>query len=738
MSRPLLAAFVFGATALHAQQWEWAIDRALPGDFQGQIAYDAARERMVLFGCVDLGDWAFTPRSFTFEWVGGRWMYRHSEIVQVRNATLCYDPVRRRVVRTCGSYDSLPSSATSEWDGQTWTQRAPPTPTARTWHASTLHAATGHLLLFGGCPQQTLSFLGDTWELSGNTWTLRAPAVAPTMRFGHAMAYDPGRGRSVLFGGTGNGLVTNWLRNDTWEWDGATWNQRQPMTVPPARSWPALAHDPRRGRTVLFGGSDYVGPRADTWEWDGTDWRQVATVHAPSPRQRAALAFEPATGNLMLFGGATDYVRYADTWSYDGNDWRQLLGPAGPTRRVGPALVHDFGRGRTVLFGGSPDDGLTWETDGRTWQCVPASPSPTPRYAQHAAYDAWRGTTVLFGGRSALAMFGDTWEWDGTTWTQRATTPAPSPRSGGSMAFDLMRGVVVLFGGQDIQNVFSETWEWDSIAWRQRTTVHTPQWTSFAMTYDLALGRIVMFGGSDNQGPRADTWHYDGLDWTLMGSAGPAAPPPRYDPALTYHAGRGRTVLFGGGVPLACRNDLWEWDGVQWTPWNVVAGPEPQTGATLAYDYSNQRLVLTGGYYLQHCADTWVLGPAGPATVSAYGTGCASAVPAVLHSDLPFLGNAGCSLEIVGAAAQAPALLLGALGAANVPLPGGCTLLVQTPFVTALAATNALGVARFPLAVPPLTTLRGAGVSFQAVVHDAIGPLAGTSWTGGLRLVAGD
>ena len=81
-------------------------------------------------------------------------------------------------------------------------------------------------------------------------------------RYGHALAYDSARFRTVLFGGAGNIGVLS----DTWEWDGTTWTQKSLATSPPARSSHALAYDSARGRTVLFGGRPDSGLFSDTWE----------------------------------------------------------------------------------------------------------------------------------------------------------------------------------------------------------------------------------------------------------------------------------------------------------------------------------------------------------------------------------------------------------------------------------------------------------------------------------------
>jgi hypothetical protein len=70
------------------------------------------------------------------------------------------------------------------------------------------------------------------------------------------MATDLLRSRVVMFGGT--------TVSDTWEWDGADWLQRTPLTAPAARYDTWLAYDRIRDRTLMFGLSTAV---ADMWEY---------------------------------------------------------------------------------------------------------------------------------------------------------------------------------------------------------------------------------------------------------------------------------------------------------------------------------------------------------------------------------------------------------------------------------------------------------------------------------------
>ena len=85
------------------------------------------------------------------------------------------------------------------------------------------------------------------------------------------MAFDRQTGRVLLYGGVG---ATPF--GDLWQWDGAQWTEI-PLTgpTPGKRFGHAMAYDAERGRTVLYGGFQDGKALGDTWEWDGTQWKQV-------------------------------------------------------------------------------------------------------------------------------------------------------------------------------------------------------------------------------------------------------------------------------------------------------------------------------------------------------------------------------------------------------------------------------------------------------------------------------
>jgi hypothetical protein len=132
---------------------------------------------------------------------------------------MAWDAARQRVVLFGGFGGLARLSDTWEWDGATWTQRTPvASPPGRNWHAMAYDAARQRVVVFGGGNRMSLPS-DDTWEWDGATWTQRTPAASPPARDGHALVYDSARQRVVLFGGRNH--------SDTWEWDGTTWTQRR-------------------------------------------------------------------------------------------------------------------------------------------------------------------------------------------------------------------------------------------------------------------------------------------------------------------------------------------------------------------------------------------------------------------------------------------------------------------------------------------------------------------------------
>ncbi len=302
---------------------------------------------------------------------------------------IAYDAARQRVVLFGGRAGGGTLQAdTWEWDGADWTQVADTGPDARSGHALAYDSnrqRVGALRRRGGGSRPARRHLGvGRHGLDpGRRHRPRCP-----QRTRARLRLEPPAGRALRRRGGGAAL-----RADTWEWDGTDWTQVAD-TGPDARSGHALAYDSNRQRIVLFGGEAAGSAlRADTWEWDGADWTQVADT-GPGPSLAFAMTF--GAGATLLFGGVTSppppvaaEALSRLSWEWDGAHWtlRQDMGPA---PRWGHALAFDSARGRAVLFGGfsalPADPGVADSVLADTWEAsleeIPAEvpgPAVAPR-----------------------------------------------------------------------------------------------------------------------------------------------------------------------------------------------------------------------------------------------------------------------------------------------------------------------------------------------------------------------
>jgi cysteine-rich repeat protein len=295
-------------------------------------------------------------------------------------------------------------------------------------------------------------------------------AVRPPARSAHAMAYDSSRGVLVLFGGHGVG----WL-NDTWEWNGTEWIERDPpMPKPRPRGRAAMIFDPVRNRILLFGGMDAMAtPLGDFWEWDGTMWREITRTTSPEGRNDASMAFDTTRGVAVLFGGQTPTGESNETWEWDGSNWELEHPATSPSGRANASMAFDASRAKTVLVGGR-NDGVTWMWDGSNWTWN-AIASPTHVETADMAYDRARARLIRFGGYPSSAPYGEgggTWAFAATSWTQLDPAATPPAREGPRMTYvDSLQAIVVFGGIQHVEQpewpMFNDLWSWDGTTWRE-------------------------------------------------------------------------------------------------------------------------------------------------------------------------------------------------------------------------------------------------------------------------------
>jgi hypothetical protein len=310
----------------------------------------------------------------------------------------------------------------------------------------------------------------------------------------------------------------------------------------------------------LIGGTDGIAELGDTYSTGGFYWYPRTTQRRPAPRHGHAMVYDRANRRCIVVGG---YVYWSasgadesSSFTYDGSTWAPFVGLGDvPPWRWRAAACYDEARSAMVLFGGSDWQG-SFRADTHVLssqgEWISGSNGPSARAGAAMVYVVNQQRALLFGGEDASTKLGDTWTYDlGTDqWLQGPS--GPPARSGHGMAYDRLRDRVVLFGGRNATPM-NDTWEFQAATgWVQRTPLHQP--------------------------------------------------PPRYMHMMAFDEGRGRTVVCGGlevstTVPgsYLSHDDLWEWDGNDWTQRQLATVGNGKHLAAMVYDPDRARLLYFGG-----------------------------------------------------------------------------------------------------------------------------------------------
>ena len=308
------ATFAFGVATPNTSSWINAAPEAAPSArSQAAMSVNDVDGSVVLFGGQDANG---TALADTWIWTGSDWtQLAPATSPSARyGASTAFDETDNQLL-LFGGTDGSPRNDTWAWNGTTWTQLFPTTsPPARSQASMAFDPATGNVMLFGGIGAGGFA-RSDLWVWNGTDWTELFPFSGsgnPMPRWGANLAFDPGSGQMVLFGGNGNGTYYN----DTWGWNGTTWTLYNPVTAPPTRAGAVMDFDLATGQLILFGGNNANTYLSDTWAWNGTNWTQLSPYNSTSPRSTAAMVYDNSTGMVVLFGGSNATTTFGDTWIY--------------------------------------------------------------------------------------------------------------------------------------------------------------------------------------------------------------------------------------------------------------------------------------------------------------------------------------------------------------------------------------------------------------------------------------
>jgi hypothetical protein len=324
-----------------------------------------------------------------------------------------------------------------------------------------------------------------TLSCTAQGWVDRSGPGGPSPRSGHAMAFDPVRGHTVMAGtfltpGTGQPYY------ETWVWDGTVWTQRgNPPPQVRAMVWHAATQQ-------LLGATWHVGTQNDVCSlhvWDGVAWAIIASESMPSgPFQATGIsaAYDPVRQETVIRPLSQFSSSVPAVLVFDGVTLLRRQTLHGPPNVVvnhsglptgEEQMAWDPAAGRIVLA----RDEYYFQLVGTQWLQLPIvrfyewsgwgwnlrSPTTVPGRVGAMTSDVGRRRVLMLDGEvPGMTSPGanqpyHTWAIGNGTCSQLLTPLAPTPRVRGAMAFDTVRNVCVLFGGLVDSVAYGDTWEFD-------------------------------------------------------------------------------------------------------------------------------------------------------------------------------------------------------------------------------------------------------------------------------------
>lgn len=271
--------------------------------FEGCMAYDEKRDRVVLVGGGDFGE--------VWEWDGQVWTSH--EVSTTSGPSLCigdslvYDPIRESII----AIGPAPEDPTDdeiplyldlwEWTGDEWVHLSTnldlDAPLSRFGHATAFDEARDEMLLHGGLLWSTALYdveehlaedcaaniswltvpLYDTWVFSeNNDWqdqdpTCRTPTGTRIDEFAPLMSYDTQRELVFMVR-----LLKEDYPWDVWTWNGNKWSETQAPSEALSDFFPlGIFYQANVETTLIFGffENELDDPKLELLYWNGETWR---------------------------------------------------------------------------------------------------------------------------------------------------------------------------------------------------------------------------------------------------------------------------------------------------------------------------------------------------------------------------------------------------------------------------------------------------------------------------------
>lgn len=413
------------------------------GRWAGSLVYDPRRAVCVLVGGKSVNDFGFEEiTDDTWEWNGTDWTASGSGPA-VYGSAAGYDEERGCLVVAGGVRTGGESSETWVLEGGRWRRSTIYLSTAQSMHAMVYDPDSRSLVMLGKNglkPDSSLLAQRPSLYLFASSWLASRYDHNPPARRDFAAAYDRTAREIVLFGGRRLGdddspLRETLLLTDETAADRAADNQdfvREKLTAPgwthidnaefaleDTTGW-AIAQDPGRGVTVMFGGGNLSGVNAVTREFKDGKWTVLSPEVSPPARTQASCWYDEARGRVMLYGGSNMQDSFDDLWEWDGVNWQRLREHVPGAPKSLSASAYDARRGVLVAIFQTDEVAELHEFNGTSWKRFEVEvPDPEYSYAR-LVYDPVKQQVLYYGGIDvdSFEVAPGAWHWDGKYWAE--------------------------------------------------------------------------------------------------------------------------------------------------------------------------------------------------------------------------------------------------------------------------------------------------------------------------------
>ena len=200
-------------------------------------------------------------------------------------------------------------------------------------------------------------------------------------------------------------------------------------------------------------------------------------------------------------------------------------------------------------------------------------------------------------------------------WTEQPfSTAVPPGRSIFNMVYYPPTETMILFGGLPAGGGYlDDMWSWNGTTWTQLFPTNMPSIRfGYSMAYYPGTELIYLYGGYDAATGNVldDMWSWNGTNWTEL--TGVSTPGPLVSASMVYDGVSEKLLLFGGRTAIGyASGSTWLWNGTAWSLGSTT-GPFARYNLAMAYYPSGARgaansVVLFGGFDPSGGAlnDTW-------------------------------------------------------------------------------------------------------------------------------------